>query len=204
MTESVKSMENMATAQNVQAVIERIERVYTERERVFVAIDGPCTSGKTTLATVLQRRFGGNVLHMDDFFLRPEQRTPERFAEPGGNVDRERFEEEVLAPLVAGNIVQYRPWDCHTGDFAASHSVEPARLTIVEGSYSMHPALREYYDLMICLTIDSNEQLRRLEARNPRMLQRFIDEWIPLENRYFASTETRTAADMIVDTAASE
>lgn len=204
MTESVKSMENMATAQNVQAVIERIERVYTERERVFVAIDGPCTSGKTTLATVLQRRFGGNVLHMDDFFLRSEQRTPERFAEPGGNVDRERFEDEVLAPLAAGKIAQYRPWDCHTGDFAASHNVEPARLTIVEGSYSMHPALRGYYDLMICLTIDSGEQLRRLEARNPRMLQRFIDEWIPLENRYFASTETRTAADMIVDTAASE
>lgn len=204
MTESVKSMENMATAQNVQAVIERIERVYTERERVFVAIDGPCTSGKTTLATVLQRRFGGNVLHMDDFFLRPEQRTPERFAEPGGNVDRERFEDEVLAPLAAGKIAQYRPWDCHTGDFAASHNVEPARLTIVEGSYSMHPALRGYYDLMICLTIDSGEQLCRLEARNPRMLQRFIDEWIPLENRYFASTETRTAADMIVDTAASE
>lgn len=204
MTESVKSMENMATAQNVQAVIERIERVYTERERVFVAIDGPCTSGKTTLATVLQRRFGGNVLHMDDFFLRPEQRTPERFAEPGGNVDRERFEDEVLTPLAAGKIAQYRPWDCHTGDFAASHNVEPARLTIVEGSYSMHPALRGYYDLMICLTIDSGEQLRRLEARNPRMLQRFIDEWIPLENRYFASTETRTAADMIVDTVASE
>ena len=204
MTESVKSMENMATAQNVQAVIERIERVYTERERVFVAIDGPCTSGKTTLATVLQRRFGGNVLHMDDFFLRPEQRTPERFAEPGDNVDRERFEDEVLAPLAAGKIAQYRPWDCHTGDFAASRNVEPARLTIVEGSYSMHPALRGYYDLMICLTIDSGEQLRRLEARNPRMLQRFIDEWIPLENRYFASTETRTAADMIVDTAASE
>lgn len=203
MTESAKSMENMATAQNVQAVIERIERVYTERERVFVAIDGPCTSGKTTLATVLQRRFGGNVLHMDDFFLRPEQRTPERFAEPGGNVDRERFEDEVLAPLAAGKIAQYRPWDCHTGDFAASRNVEPARLTIVEGSYSMHPALRGYYDLMICLTIDSGEQLRRLEARNPRMLQRFIDEWIPLENRYFEQTGTRAIANMVVDTAKS-
>ena len=33
---------------------------------------------------------------MDDFFLRPEQRRPERFAEPGGNVDRERFAAEVL------------------------------------------------------------------------------------------------------------
>ena len=201
MTESVKSMENMATAQNVQAVIERIERVYTERERVFVAIDGPCTSGKTTLATVLQRRFGGNVLHMDDFFLRPEQRTPERFAEPGGNVDRERFEDEVLAPLAAGKIAQYRPWDCHTGDFATSRSVEPAALTVVEGSYSMHPALRGYYDLTMCLIVDPSERLRRLEARNPRMLQRFIDEWIPLENRYFESTNTQGSADLLVDTA---
>ena len=175
--ESKESMENVEEAQAVQdarAVIERIERVFTEREHVFVAIDGPCASGKTTLAALLQRRFDGNVLHTDDFFLRPEQRTPERFAEPGGNVDRERFEDEVLAPLAAGKIAQYRPWDCHTGDFAASHSVEPARLTIVEGSYSMHPALREYYDLMICLMIDSNGQLRRLEARNPRMLQRFL------------------------------
>lgn len=79
--ESKESMENVEEAQAVQdarAVIERIERVFTEREHVFVAIDGPCASGKTTLAALLQRRFDGNVLHMDDFFLRPEQRTPER------------------------------------------------------------------------------------------------------------------------------
>lgn len=161
--------------------IARIETLLAERDCVFVAIDGPCTSGKTTFAAMLNRRFGGNVLHMDDFFLRPEQRTPERFAEPGGNVDRERFETEVLAPLAAGQAAQYRPWDCHTGDFAVAYAVEPAQLTIVEGSYSMHPALRGYYDCMICLAVDPAEQLRRLERRNPRMLQRFVDEWIPLE-----------------------
>lgn len=68
--ESKESMENVEEAQAVQdarAVIERIERVFTEREHVFVAIDGPCASGKTTLAALLQRRFDGNVLHMDDF-----------------------------------------------------------------------------------------------------------------------------------------
>ena len=88
--------------------IARIETLLAERDCVFVAIDGPCTSGKTTFAAMLNRRFGGNVLHMDDFFLRPEQRTPERFAEPGGNVDRERFETEVLAPLAAGRWVGRR------------------------------------------------------------------------------------------------
>lgn len=181
--------------------IARIETLLAERDCVFVAIDGPCTSGKTTFAAMLNRRFGGNVLHMDDFFLRPEQRTPERFAEPGGNVDRERFETEVLAPLAAGQAAQYRPWDCHTGDFAVACAVEPAQLTIVEGSYSMHPALRRYYDCMICLAVDPAEQLRRLERRNPRMLQRFVDEWIPLENRYFEATNIQAVADLLVDTA---
>lgn len=182
-------------------VIAHIEALLAERDHVLVAIDGPCASGKTTLAATVNKRFGGNVLHMDDFFLRPEQRTPERLAEPGGNVDRERFETEVLAPLFAGKTAQYRPWDCHSGDFAASRTVEPARLTIVEGSYSMHPDLRGYYDFMICLAIDPAEQLHRLESRNPRMLRRFVDEWIPLENRYFEATDVRTAADMLVDTA---
>lgn len=191
----------MESVESMKSAIDRVERLLAEGRCAFVAIDGPCASGKTVFAASLHERFGGNVLHMDDFFLRPEQRTPEHFAEPGGNVDRERFEAEVLKPLAAGKAVRYRPWDCHTGDFATSRSVEPAALTVVEGSYSMHPALRGYYDLTMCLIVDPSERLRRLEARNPRMLQRFIDEWIPLENRYFESTNTQGSADLLVDTA---
>ena len=191
----------MESVESMKSAIDRVERLLAEGRCAFVAIDGPCASGKTVFAASLHERFGGNVLHMDDFFLRPEQRTPERFAEPGGNVDRERFEAEVLKPLAAGKAVRYRPWDCHTGDFATSRSVEPAALPVVEGSYSMHPALRGYYDLTMCLIVDPSERLRRLEARNPRMLQRFIDEWIPLENRYFESTNTQGSADLLVDTA---
>ena len=191
----------MESVESMKSAIDRVERLLAEGRCAFVAIDGPCASGKTVFAASLHERFGGNVLHMDDFFLRPEQRTPERFAEPGGNVDRERFEAEVLKPLAAGKAVRYRPWDCHTGDFVTSRSVEPAALTVVEGSYSMHPALRGYYDLTMCLIVDPSERLRRLEARNPRMLQRFINEWIPLENRYFESTNTQGSADLLVDTA---
>ncbi|KXS23403.1 phosphoribulokinase [Bifidobacterium dentium] len=197
----MKGGSSMESVESMKSAIDRVERLLAEGRCAFVAIDGPCASGKTVFAASLHERFGGNVLHMDDFFLRPEQRTPERFAEPGGNVDRERFEAEVLKPLAAGKAVRYRPWDCHTGDFATSRSVEPAALTVVEGSYSMHPALRGYYDLTMCLIVDPSERLRRLEARNPRMLQRFINEWIPLENRYFESTNTQGSADLLVDTA---
>ena len=54
----------------MEAAVCRIETLLAEQEHVFVAIDGPCASGKTTLARNLNERFGGNVLHMDDFFLR--------------------------------------------------------------------------------------------------------------------------------------
>ena len=54
----------------MEAAVRRIEMLLAEQEHVFIAIDGPCASGKTTLARNLNERFGGNVLHMDDFFLR--------------------------------------------------------------------------------------------------------------------------------------
>ena len=44
----------------------------------IVALDGRCAAGKTTLAARLQQRSGCNVVHMDDFFLRPAQRTKAR------------------------------------------------------------------------------------------------------------------------------
>ena len=60
-----------------------------------VAIDGPCASGKSTLGALLRGVYGANLFHMDDYFLPFARKTPERLAEPGGNVDYERFFAEV-------------------------------------------------------------------------------------------------------------
>ena len=72
---------------HLKALEEKITELLSGRERVIVGIDGFCAAGKTTLADRLSRKFDCNVFHMDDFFLRPGQRTPERRAEVGGNVD---------------------------------------------------------------------------------------------------------------------
>ena len=69
----------------------KIDRMMAERESVTVAIEGKCTSGKTTLANYLGEVYDCNVFSMDSFFLQPHQRTEERLAQPGGNVDYERF-----------------------------------------------------------------------------------------------------------------
>lgn len=162
-----------------------IDRLLNRRESVVVAIDGKCTSGKTTLAAQLADAYDCNVFHMDDFFLRPEQRTPERFAEIGGNVDYERFAEEILTPLKTGEPFSYRPFDCSTFTLAQPVSVQPKKLTIIEGTYSHHPYFDDPYDLKILLTVTEDLQRQRVLERPAFLHSRFFESWIPMENRYF-------------------
>ena len=127
---------------------------------VLVALDGRCGAGKTTLARRLQTELGCRVFHMDDFFLRPEQRTAERLARPGENVDHERFLAEVLA---------------------------------------CHPALWDCYDLRAFLTVDPDEQLRRIESRSgPEKAAMFRTRWIPLEEQYFAAFSISQRCDILL------
>ena len=165
----------------------------------IVAIEGGSASGKTTLSGILAEVYDCNVFHMDDFFLRPEQRTPERFAEIGGNVDRERFAEEVLAPLKKKETVCYRPFDCSKWAIGEPITVAPKRLTVIEGAYSMHPELADGYDYSVYLDISPELQRELILKRNPAPLaQRFFDEWIPLENRYFEGMRVKERCTDII------
>jgi len=163
-----------------------------------VALDGPCASGKSTLGTLLSKIYRCPLLHMDDFFLRPEQRTQERLAQPGGNVDRERFERDVLAPLCRGEAASYHPWRCGEGAFAPVQTIEPAPLFITEGSYSLHPDLRERYTLRIWVEAPLPVRLARLQERGgEEVLERYRTLWIPMEDRYFEACQVKACCQMI-------
>ena len=73
----------MELCDKVQLIQQEIQRLLEKKGRLIVAIDGRCGSGKSTLAAALQEQYGYPVVHMDDFFLRSEQRTAERLATPG-------------------------------------------------------------------------------------------------------------------------
>ncbi|MBQ9747959.1 MAG: phosphoribulokinase [Clostridia bacterium] len=181
-----------------EPLLTRLDRLLAERP-VILAIEGGSASGKSTLAAHLEERYGCTVFHMDDFFLRPEQRTPKRFAEAGGNVDRERFLDEVLRPLAAGKTVYYSRFNCSDMTLLPPVEVEPRRLTVVEGAYSMHPDLRGYYDLSVFLNISPTRQRARIEVRNPDSADRFFERWIPLERRYFDAMDIQNHCDLIID-----
>ena len=166
--------------------------------RAVVAIEGGSASGKTTLSELLRRVYDCNVIHADDFFLRPEQRTSARFAEVGGNFDRERFSAEVVQGILKKEAFSYRPFDCSSQSLGEEIRLEPKPLTIVEGVYSTHPFFDRYYDFSIFLDIDKEIRKSRIQKRNsPPLAKRFFEEWIPYENVYFEKTDIKGRSDLV-------
>jgi len=186
-----------------------MERIYSEvlqkiRSRsgrpVFIAIDGRCAAGKTTLAGWLKEKFDCtvNVIHMDDFFLQPHQRTKERLMKPGGNIDYERVLEEVMHPLVQGKGFSYRIYDCKKMEMSSEIYIQPAEISIIEGSYSCHPALWDFYYLRMFLNVEPEEQLRRICRRNgAEAVSVFQERWIPLEEKYFSAYQIQKRCDYL-------
>lgn len=181
-------------------LLQAIDEKLPQLERLLLAIDGGSASGKTTLAALLAQRYGCPVFHMDDFFLRPEQRTPQRLAEPGGNVDRERFFSEVLQPLRQGGPASYRRYDCQTGQLLPPVLRQAGQLNVIEGAYSMHPELSALYDLSVFLAVSPETQRRRILQREPSFKQQlFFRQWIPMENRYFQTFSIPERCDLRIE-----
>lgn len=166
---------------------------------VTVAIDGHCGSGKSTAAAHFGEIFDCNVFHADDYYLPLEKRTPERLAEIGGNMERERLETEILQNLKSGSELTYTPFVCAVMSPGEPVTVNPKQLNVVEGSYSMHPDLRKYYDISAFFTIEPDEQLARIEKRESKQgLEGFITKWIPKENAYFKAMQVKEACDFVL------
>lgn len=181
---------------NIQNLFKRID---TKKE-ILLAIDGKCGSGKTTLSNILKEKYDCSVFHMDDFFLQPYQRTESRYKEPGGNVDYERFESEILIPLSQKRDVYYSKFNCKKMELEPKIFVPYKPINIIEGSYSMHPNLQKYYTTSIYLQLNEKERLNRIKKRNPDTYELFIHRWIPLENLYFDTFHIQEKCDYTIIT----
>lgn len=183
-------------------VFEMIDRQlrHSDKDTVIVAVDGRCGSGKSYLSRLLAGVYQCSVIHMDDFFLRPEQKTEERLLEVGGNIDYERFKEEVLVPLEKKReVFEYQRYDCALQRLTDCVKVSRRQLVVIEGSYSCHPYFRDSYNLKIFLELDAKTQEQRILERNGAyMLSRFVSEWIPKENTYFEKFNIKENCQLVL------
>ena len=178
----------------------KVHHLLDQKGHLVLAIDGRCGSGKTTAAALLADRLDCTVLHADDFFLRPEQRTARRLAQPGGNFDRERFLSEALSPLLDHRDACYRPYDCHAGRLAAPVTAPWKPVIVAEGSYTCHPDLWPFYDLHVFVTAGLDTRLARIARRPGVNLDNFRTRWIPLEEAYFSAFGLEHRCEIILHT----
>ena len=164
----------------------RIDEARKHMDRVLITIDGPCASGKTTLAKALAEALGAAVIHTDEYVVPHARKTPERLAVPGGNCDVERLTREVVAPWKKGLPGKFRRYDCRPDRMLDPEDLPEGDVLILEGSYSNLPPIREYADLRIFVNRPWEIREERLCRRESEAsLRRFREMWIPLENAYF-------------------
>lgn len=167
----------------------------------LLALDGPAAAGKSSLARSLQASLGLGLIAMDDFFLQPSQRQPDRLQETGGFIDYERFEAQVLLPYQRGHDLQPAHYDCRNQTLLPGPrlSLDAFPAILVEGVYALHPRFRPYYARGYFLDIDKPTQRKRLEAReSPASFRRFQSDYLPREEAYFTKMAIRSHADLVV------
>ncbi len=201
-TENIKRAEEF-TADDLKIPPDLFAHIYeasTGLDKFIIAIDGRCGAGKSTLAEALSRKLSASVYHTDDFYLPKEQRTEERLAEPGGNFDRERFLSEVLKPLSKMKGVRYRKYDCKTDSFSRAEKLPFTKYSIIEGAYSHHPELTQYYDLKVFYDVEKSLQGDRIIAREGDVrAEDFLNKWIPLEENYINEFKIIESCDKIIN-----
>lgn len=178
----------------------RIAAELAKGKPVIVALEGGAATGKSTLGEQLAEYFQAPLIPMDDFFLPLSLRTEERFAQPGGNIHYERFDEQVARSIRKNEKINYQVFDCSVGDFSGEREIFPCQLLIVEGVYSLHPAYRDIYSLCFFLKTAPETQDRRLRARGEWLYERFQSLWLPLEKAYFEAENPERICDLILET----
>jgi len=179
-------------------LIPLIRDIASRDSRVDVAIDGRAASGKTTAAGLLSQALRCPVFRADDYFLPFERKTAERLSEPGGNIDYERLKAEIVDKL--GRDIEYTPYDCSTASLGEPIRVPASRVNILEGSYSQHPYFGDAFDIRVFFTVAPDVQKRRIFVRNgEKMLARFENEWIPMEEKYFEAFNIAGKSHYLLD-----
>lgn len=168
-------------------------------ERYVVAVDGNCGSGKTTGIKMIADALGCSIIQMDDFYLTPAMRTQTRRSEPGGNVNYERFKEEVLPFIKSREPFSYRKYDAPRNRFAGNVEIKSPDLVIVEGAYALRPDLRGSYDLSVFSKASYELQVKRLAEREGEFVEEYKNIWIPLENTYHEFFDLEKNVDIVIN-----
>jgi uridine kinase len=174
----------------VEDLAHRIDAVIARRATRLIAIDGWGGSGKSRLASELEKRLPSvAVVHTDDF-AGPNQ--------PGW--DWQRFSREVLDPLLADRPARFQRYDWNRDQLGEWQQVPTGGTVIVEGISSSRQELGQVWDLVIWVECSRELRLRRGVERDGEALRwKWETVWMPEEEAYVRTQHPIGRANIVVD-----
>lgn len=174
----------------IQVIADHANRVGPRCGEVqVIAIDGPAGSGKTTLATQLTEKYGGQLVHMDDLY-------------PGWQGMREAAHtvQEILNCLAQGRVATYRRYDWLRHQFEETHTLYPHGLVIIEGVGSV----RSHYLKTLSLVVfvyepDPHLRFRRAIDRDGPEISSQLEQWMHQEALLHQDVGLPEIADVVID-----
>jgi uridine kinase len=170
---------------DARPVLERLAALTPRRGLLLVGIGGHGCAGKTTLARLIP---GAQVVGTDEFW-------------DGSGFDLARVRSDVLEPLLRGEEARYRSYDWTAqASRRELRVVRPRGLVVIDGVCALHRMFRDAYDLRVWVDAPVELRLARAVARDGEAARRrWLEVWIPGEDRYVAADDPVSCADLVVD-----
>lgn len=181
------------------AVLARIAAVARDAAMTgmrIIGVDGPSGAGKSTLAGAVADHLRAPIVEIDDFvsWRQFDGWWP-------------RFDAQVLGALLAGRDANYQVRDWvgdEFGDRLAGWKTLPwQHFVVFEGVTCTRAVAAAALACRVWVEAPAAERLRRGIARDGESHRKLWEAWMVDEERFFASDDTRSRADIVVDGTAS-
>lgn len=180
--------ESSRTYSTFDVILSAIRRAGDERSGspLLIAVDGAAGSGKSTLAKNLAEQIDDSTLiHLDDFHDWNDD----------SNWTLSTFAERALKPLLAGLTSKHQRYDWPTDTLGEWFEIPAAGVAIVEGVTTLRPDLRKFWNVSVWVDCPRELRLQRgIERDGEEMRSKWVDEWMPGEDRYISHDRPAEAA----------
>ncbi len=105
-----------------------------------------------------------------------------------------------MKPLQAGVTSKHQRYDWSTDSLGDWFEVLPSGIAIIEGVTALRPDLRDYWQVSVWVDCPRDVRLERgIERDGEGMRSKWVDSWMPGEDRYFEHDRPREAAEFVFD-----
>ncbi len=170
---------------------------YSAARPLIIGIDGRSGSGKTVLSKVLAENLSTDhevtVLRLEDLYRGWD----------GLAAGIERFSQDVLPALAAGETATYQTWDWHAADTPDGGpgpvvTTEPTEVIICEGVGVGVRQNRESLDVLIWLRVPDEVRYQRALGRDGETYRNHWERWAAQERAMLDQDQIYDAADLVL------